>query len=56
VRQLTEKYGTLGKYLFVAFIDLEKAFSRVPREVIWWALSKKEVMESESCDGNVSGS
>jgi len=25
VRQLAEKYGTVGKDLFVAFIDLEKA-------------------------------
>jgi len=29
VRQLAEKYGTVGKDLFVAFIDLEKAFDRV---------------------------
>jgi len=40
VRQLVEKYGTVGKDLFVAFIDLEKASHRVPREVIWWALRK----------------
>jgi len=47
VRQLVEKYGTVGKVFFVAFIDLEKVFNCVPREVIWWALRKKGVMEAE---------
>jgi len=44
---LVEKYGTVEKDLFVAFIDLEKAFDRVPTEVIWWALRKKGVMNTE---------
>ena len=29
----------------MAFIDLEKAFDRVPRKVIWWALRKLGVEE-----------
>ena len=29
----------------MAFIDLEKAFDRVPREVIWWALRNLGVEE-----------
>ena len=38
VRQLQEKYLEKKKELWMAFIDLKKAFDGVPREVIWWAL------------------
>ena len=40
VRQLQEKNLAANKRLFMAFIDLEKAFDRVPWRVIWWALRK----------------
>ena len=45
VRQLQEKYPAVNKRLYMAFTDLEKAFDRVPRKVIWWALRKLCVEE-----------
>ena len=45
VRQLQEKYLVANKRLYLAFVDLEKAFDRVPRKVIWWALRKLGVEE-----------
>ena len=45
VRQLQEKYLGKKKNLYFAFIDLEKAFDRVPREVVWWAMRKLGVEE-----------
>ena len=45
VRQLQEKYLAVNKRLYVAFVDLEKAFDHVPRKVILWALRKLGVEE-----------
>ena len=45
VRQMQEKYLAANKPLYLAFVDLEKAFDRVPREVIWWSMRKLGVDE-----------
>ena len=54
MRQLLEKYMA-ERDLSMEFLDFEKAFDRVPREVIWWSLRGKGVLEREKkCDnGNV---
>ena len=40
--QLQEKYFTVGKqmYMYMAIVDLEKAFDRGSLKVIWWAMRK----------------
>ena len=45
VRQLQEKYLAANKRLYMAFVNLEKAFDGVPWKVIWWALRKLGVEE-----------
>ena len=44
-RQMQEKYIAANKPLYFAFVDLEKAFDRVPRKVLWWALRSVGVEE-----------
>jgi len=39
-RQIQENIRVKGKKLYFGFVDLEKAFDRVPREVISWAMRK----------------
>jgi len=40
-----EKFSAKGKKLYFGCVDLEKAFDRVPREVIRWAMHKLGVEE-----------
>jgi len=39
-RQMQENFRVKGKKLYFGFVDLEKAFDRVPREVISWTMRK----------------
>ena len=46
LRQLQEKALIADITLYFAFVDLKKAFDRVPRKVVWWALRKMGVSET----------
>ena len=43
--QLQEKLHAINETLYMAFVNLDKAFNHVPRHVIWWALCKLGVKE-----------
>ena len=45
MRQLQEKYRKKRKRLYHIFVDLEKAFDRIPRAAIRWALRRQRVPE-----------
>ena len=45
LRQLQEKHLGKHKPLYFAFVALEKAFDRVPRKVLWWAMRRVVVEE-----------
>ena len=42
---MQEEFREKEKKLYVCFVDLEKAFDRVPRKVMEWALRKKGLAE-----------
>jgi hypothetical protein len=43
IRQLMKRYRGQKKDLHIIFIDLEKDYDKVPRNVMWWALQKQKV-------------
>ena len=45
LRQLYEKYNEKQRPLHSIFVDLEKAFNTVPRDLVWTCLRKKNCSE-----------
>jgi hypothetical protein len=41
IRQLMERYQKQKNDLHMIFIDLEKLYDKISRNIMWWALKKK---------------
>jgi Reverse transcriptase (RNA-dependent DNA polymerase) len=42
IRQVMERHWEQNKDLHMIFIDLEKSYDKISRNIIWWALEKKK--------------
>ena len=45
MRQIQEKYREKGNKVYNVFVDLEKAFDKIPKEVIRWVLQRQMLPE-----------
>ena len=45
VRRMQEEYQKKNRKLYMCFVDMEKAFDGVPREVVEWAMKTKGLSE-----------
>ena len=55
LRMLMEKYREGQRKLHCAFVDLEKAYNRIPREELWYCMRKSELKVCATCTGYVRG-
>ena len=52
VREMQEEYQSKQKKLYMCFVDMEKAFNRVSRKAIDWAMRKKGLFKVMNGSGN----
>ena len=43
IKQVMERYREKKKDLHMVFINLEKTYDKIPRNVMWWVLDKHKV-------------